>query len=61
MAEAYEVATRRKVEVLTGADGQDGTVVYRYAGETFVRTISREAFFLCGRFIAWSPDLEATR
>lgn len=47
-----EVATGRAVVIETGADGRDGTVVYRYEDEATFRTIAREQAFLCGYFCA---------
>lgn len=51
---AREVASGRLVRVDIGEDGRGGLVVFHYTDdpELFRHTATREAFFLCGRFVA---------
>lgn len=58
MHAAIEVATRRKVFVVTGANGLDGLVTFRYEGESQIRAVTREAFFGCGYFVACSTTFD---
>lgn len=51
---ALEVASRRLVRVDVGEDGRGGLVIFHYLDDPQKRrhTITREAFFLNGYFVA---------
>jgi hypothetical protein len=48
-----EAMTGRRVRLDSGEDGRDGLVVFHYKDEpATLRTMTREACFLCGNYIA---------
>lgn len=56
---AREVSSGRLVRVDIGEDGRGGLVVFHYADDPKKerRTTTREAFFLCGYFVAESAPI----